>query len=147
MEIVFIILTIAVLALYYVHTQQLLKRLVAQVPNGQVSNGQDKAIEISESTIDHLKSVISDLTKERAMDKETVAKLVNAVIAKNASEARDLGLTDKVGKIPAEPQGTGPDLVPLDELSDEEFDKHIGNQLQGLQQESEAEPVEEPTDE
>jgi hypothetical protein len=56
------------------------------------------------------------------------AKLVNALIAKNAQELRDLNLTDKlVIKPPATAEG--PDLMSVEQLSDEEFDEHIKEQL------------------
>jgi hypothetical protein len=59
--------------------------------------------------------------------KETNAeksKLINALISKNATELRDLDLSEKVE--PIRPLvATPPDLIPESELSDEEFSKHI----------------------
>ena len=57
-------------------------------------------------------------------DKETIAKLVNAVIAKNATEARDLNLTDQV-KITQPIQTPDRDLVPLDELNQEQWEEQV----------------------
>lgn len=64
---------------------------------------------------------VSETNKEKA-------KLVNALIAKTPEQARDLNLADKV--TPIKPITQAPsDIVPIDSLSDEEFDKHIAEQL------------------
>ena len=59
---------------------------------------------------------VKEVNKERA-------KLLNAVLSKNAVEFRDLELTDKVATIT--PQPTEPDLIPESDLTDEEFSKVI----------------------
>jgi len=53
--------------------------------------------------------------------KET-AKLINALISKNAQEARDLGIADNT-KIKFEPKEEMPDLIPTDQLNDEDWYK------------------------
>ena len=56
------------------------------------------------------------------------AKLINALIAKTPEQARDLTLADKV-RIEVPQSETPPDIVPLDSLSDEEFDEHVQQQI------------------
>lgn len=58
------------------------------------------------------------------------AKLINALIAKTPEQARDLNMADKVQpiKIKQEP-APSPDVVPLDSLDDDEFDKHIKDSI------------------
>ena len=57
------------------------------------------------------------------------SKLLNAIIARNGQEMRDLELTDKVAPIkPEVPQE--PQFIPEAELSDEEFEeKVIGKEI------------------
>lgn len=57
------------------------------------------------------------------------AKLINALVAKNPEQFRDLNLADKVEPIKP-PEQQLPDLVSLDNMSEEDFDKHIQDQLQ-----------------
>ena len=69
------------------------------------------------------------IIKETQAQKER-AKFINALIAKSATELRDLELTEKVKPIQPE-MPAEPNLVPEAELSDEEFfekviDKEIG---------------------
>lgn len=57
-------------------------------------------------------------------------KLINALVARKPEEYRDLVLADKVTPITTPPQAQqSPDLVPLDQVSDEDFDAHIQEQL------------------
>lgn len=56
------------------------------------------------------------------------AKLINALIAKSPEQFRDLNLADKVEPIKPEPPKP-PDLIPIGQLSDEEFDRHIQEEL------------------
>ena len=57
------------------------------------------------------------------------AKLVNALIAKTPEQARDLDMVDKV-QVKVQPQTTqAPDLVPLENVSDDEFEEHIQSEL------------------
>ena len=56
------------------------------------------------------------------------AKLINALIAKSPEQFRDLNLADKVAPIKPEPPQP-PDIIPTDQMSEEEFDKHIQQQL------------------
>ena len=79
--------------------------------------------ETYEATIKHLKDIIADLSKERVGDKANMSKMINALIAKTANEVRDLNLTDKIkfNPVPEAP----PDLVPLGELSDDEWEEQI----------------------
>lgn len=61
-------------------------------------------------------------------EKRERAKLINALIAKTAQDAVNLGLTDKLA--PLKPQEEkAPDMVPLDQLTEEEFDNHISQEL------------------
>jgi len=50
------------------------------------------------------------------------AKLINALISKNAQEARDLEIADKT-KIEFNTEPDIPDLVPTDQLNDEDWYK------------------------
>lgn len=50
------------------------------------------------------------------------SKLINAILAKDSNEFRDLELTDKVKPIKP-PVQTPPDFIPESELTDEEFSK------------------------
>ena len=53
--------------------------------------------------------------------------LVNALMAKNSAELRDLDFVDQVGPtLKTEPTTTS-NLVPVDQLSDEEFEEQILN--------------------
>ena len=54
-------------------------------------------------------------------------KLVNALIAKDAQDMTHLTLADNT-KIQPEVNGT-PDLIPTDQLTDEQFDEQIQEQL------------------
>ncbi len=56
------------------------------------------------------------------------AKLINALIAKSPEQFRDLNLADKVEPLKPEPQRPS-DLVPVDQMTEEEFDEHIKSQL------------------
>lgn len=57
--------------------------------------------------------------------------MTNALIAKNASELRDIKLAENT-KIKHESAPTKePDLVPLESATEEEFDKAIKNELEG----------------
>ena len=56
------------------------------------------------------------------------SKLINAILAKDGNEFRDLELTDKVKPIKP-PIQTPPDFVPESELTDEEFSKLHNIQL------------------
>lgn len=61
-------------------------------------------------------------------EKKERAKLINALIAKTPEQARDLTLADKV--TPLKPQPDLPsEFVPIDQLTDEEFDAHIQQEL------------------
>jgi hypothetical protein len=50
-------------------------------------------------------------------------KLVNSIIAKNTQEVINLQVADKVKPEPILPMN--PDLTPVDQLNDEDFDKFI----------------------
>lgn len=65
---------------------------------------------------------VRETNKERA-------QMVNALIAKNAQEMRDMTMAQNI-KVTAPAPSTPPDVVPLDSLSEEEFDTHIQQQLQ-----------------
>lgn len=58
------------------------------------------------------------------------AKLVNAIMSKNASDLASLDFVDKQ-PAPKDVSQTPPDLVPFEGLDEEEFDKHIQEQLGG----------------
>ena len=57
------------------------------------------------------------------------AKLINALIARNPEQMRDLTLADKVQPIKPQEQSQ-PDLVPESSLSEEDFDLAIKSQLE-----------------
>lgn len=54
--------------------------------------------------------------------------LINALIAKNPDDYRNLTLADKVAPIKPQDQKP-PDMIPLDQLSEEDFDAHISDEL------------------
>ena len=56
------------------------------------------------------------------------SKLINALISKNATELRDLELTDKVKPIET-PVDKPPEFIPTAEMTDEEFDKALGKEV------------------
>jgi hypothetical protein len=55
-------------------------------------------------------------------------KLINALIARKPEEFRDLTMADKVQPIAPQPQRP-PDLTPLDQVSDDDFDAHIREEI------------------
>lgn len=57
------------------------------------------------------------------------AKLINALIAKTPEQMRDLNLADKVKSI-TPPPASSPDLVPLETLSEDDFEEHIKKELE-----------------
>ena len=61
------------------------------------------------------------------------SKLINALVAKNPEQLRDLTLADKVVKIKQQPL-TPPDLVPENALSHEEWLSAIKNGLANQEQ-------------
>ena len=63
----------------------------------------------------------------REVNKEK-SKLINALISKNAVELRDLELTEKVKPIETAVDKQ-PDLVPEAEITDDEFDKAIKEEI------------------
>lgn len=65
--------------------------------------------------------IVRELGKERT-------SLVNAVIAKDGRELRDLQLTEKVKPIEV-PKPVEPNLVPVSDLSEEEFEKMISTDI------------------
>jgi hypothetical protein len=54
------------------------------------------------------------------------SKLINALIARTPEQLRDLDFVDKVSVDTVKP--TAPDLVPVDQLSDEQFAEMVGGQ-------------------
>lgn len=50
------------------------------------------------------------------------AKLINAIMSKNNQEFKDLELTDKTA-IKVAPNSELPDLIPTDQLNDEDWEK------------------------
>lgn len=55
-------------------------------------------------------------------------KLINALIAKNPDQMRDLTLADKVAPIKPQEQSQ-PDMIPETQLSEEDFDRAIQDEL------------------
>lgn len=58
--------------------------------------------------------------------KEEREKLVNALIAKDATELRDL---EYVAKLPKQTKPQELDLVPFEQMNEEQFDEHIEKEL------------------
>lgn len=58
------------------------------------------------------------------------AKLINALIAKNPEQMRDLTLADKVAPIKPQAQAEMPDLIPEQNLDEEAFDAFIKQELE-----------------
>ena len=54
------------------------------------------------------------------------SKFINALIAKTPEQLRDLDFVDKV-KVDVKPN-TAPDLVPVDQMSDEDFAEMVGKE-------------------
>ncbi len=77
-----------------------------------------------------LSLVIAFVFYVRESNKEK-AKLINALIAKTPEQARDLDLADKVAPIQPAVTPQQPDLVPLENVDEEEFEQHIKEQLNG----------------
>lgn len=57
------------------------------------------------------------------------SKLINALVAKDAQELRDLEFVDKFQ--PVQQEEKTPDLTAVESLTDEEFDKAIQEELGG----------------
>ena len=56
-------------------------------------------------------------------------KLINAIIAKSSADFKDLEAIEKIEVKAHVPLETPPDFSPVETLSDEEFDKHIQEEL------------------
>ena len=67
--------------------------------------------------------LIGHITYVRESNKEK-AKLLNAVISKTPEQFRDLEMTSKIEPIKAEVP-TIPDLVSVEDLTDEEFNRDV----------------------
>ena len=63
----------------------------------------------------------------REVNKEK-SKLINALISKSATELRDLELTEKVKPIET-PVVKEPDLIPEADITDEDFDKAMKEEV------------------
>jgi len=121
MEIVFVIVVLVLIGWHVYDRKQFAKETAALL----LAKQGDYDLIIS-----YLHEVIDTLSKERQGDKENQAKLINAVVAKNSVELRDLGMVDKLRPLSSEPQPeVAPDVVPMDQLSEEEFDAHIQQTL------------------
>lgn len=71
------------------------------------------------------------LAWEKHTNKEERDKLINALLSKNAAELRDL---EFVAKLPKQQEEKIPsDFVAIEDLSDEDFDKHIEETLKNGQ--------------
>ena len=57
-----------------------------------------------------------------------VNKLINAILAKTPQDLTNLTLAENT-QIKPEINKTDPDLVPLDQLNEEQFDRHIQSML------------------
>lgn len=51
-------------------------------------------------------------------------ELIQAVVARNATELANLQYSDKI-KVEMQPENPNPDLTPVEQLNDEEFDTFI----------------------
>ena len=56
-------------------------------------------------------------------------KLINALMAKDAKELSDLEFVDRI--IPEPKVERPPDLIPVSDLSDDEFEKYIAKETNG----------------
>lgn len=68
-------------------------------------------------------SLVVLIAYKEKINKEEKDKLINALVAKNATELRDLTAVDKIVVKPTVPEK--PDLVSMDSLSDEEWNKQV----------------------
>ncbi len=66
------------------------------------------------------------------------SKLINAILAKDSQEYVNRTLADSTQVLKPEVNPTDPDLLPMDQLSEEDFDKHIqatlGNSVEDEEQ-------------
>ena len=68
-------------------------------------------------------SLVVLIAYKEKINKEEKDKLINALVAKNATELRDLTAVDKIVVKPTVPEK--PDLVSMDSLSDEEWNNQV----------------------
>ena len=57
------------------------------------------------------------------------AKLVNALLSKSPQDMVNMTLADQTEIKPQVGPDKDPDLIPMDQLTDEEFDNHIAQEL------------------
>lgn len=75
--------------------------------------------------IQHYKDIINNLSTEHVGANANTSKLINAVIAKNTQDVKDLNLVDQV-KVTNQPvEAPEQDLVPLDELNQEQWEEQV----------------------
>ena len=72
-------------------------------------------------------SLIVLIAYTEKINQEEKDKLVNALIAKNATELRDLTAADKIKVEETKP--TPPAMIPMDSLDDEEWEKQVTKNL------------------
>lgn len=64
------------------------------------------------------------LAWDRHENRKERSKLINAIMAKTPQDLRDLEFVDKV-KVDVKPP-VDPDLIPVDQMSDEQFGEMVG---------------------
>lgn len=74
-------------------------------------------------------SLVIDRYLTRKEAAQQIKELTRALIAKNATELRDMEMVDKV-QIKAELPKKEPDLMPLENLDDEQFNELLEKQMQ-----------------
>ena len=67
-------------------------------------------------------ALVALLAWERYNDRKERAKLINMIYAKRFEEVRDLEMADKT-EIKVKPTNEMPDLIPTDQLNDEDWEK------------------------
>ena len=72
------------------------------------------------------KEALMNFVKDASKDK---SKLINALVSKSHSELRDLEMTDKLANLQVPSQTQPSDLVPMDQLTEAEFEDHIKESL------------------
>lgn len=75
--------------------------------------------------IGHYKDIIDSLNKEHEGVNANTSKLINAVIAKNTQDVKELNLTDRIAITNQAVEAPENDLMPLDELSQEQWEEQV----------------------
>lgn len=71
-------------------------------------------------------ALVALLGWDKYQNRKERAKFLNAIMSKNAQDMVNLDLADKTDiKASAPPQAVAPDLIPEEQISDEDFEKYV----------------------